>query len=160
MLASAIRQHGSVLRILSPTLRPITRHSVVTEHLAQLLVLHTNFTLAVCFTRGDGRVSTLLSQSIPPSPSPTVSIDPFSVCLYSYPTNRVHQCHFSGSHIYALLIQWFWLPSLCVTGSSFIHLARTDQIRSKPVTSKKRKKSISMRGTGARTVRRRVRIRR
>ncbi|XP_025149198.1 runt-related transcription factor 1 isoform X3 [Bubalus bubalis] len=51
-------------------------------------------------------------------------------------------------------------PQSQMQGSSFIHLARTDQIRSKPVTSKKRKKSISMRGTGARTVRRRVRIRR
>ena len=73
VLVSAIRQRGLV------PLRPITLH---TEHSAQLLVLHTNFTLAVSFTRGDGHISTLLSQSIPPSPSPTVSTDPFSVSLF------------------------------------------------------------------------------
>ena len=41
---------------------------------------------------------------------------------------RVHQYHFSRFHICALIhdILSFWLTSLCITGSWFIHLTKID----------------------------------
>ena len=71
------------------------------------------------------------SQIIPPSPSPTepkrlfyTSVSLLLSCIQGY-------CyHLSKFHIYALVyLYWcfsFWLTSLCIIGSSFIHLIRTD----------------------------------
>ena len=49
--------------------------------------------------------------------------------LYHCATKQVHQCHFSRFHIYALTHNiWFsfWLTSLCIMVSRFIHLTTTD----------------------------------
>ena len=67
---------------LSPT--PISSLRVVTDHLAELLVLCSklpNFLLAICFTHGNVCISVLLFQFIPPSPSPTVSTSSFSMSV-------------------------------------------------------------------------------
>ena len=53
---------------------------VITEHQAELPVLDSSFLLAIRFTHGGVHMSVLLSQFIPPSPSPSVSTSPFSIC--------------------------------------------------------------------------------
>ena len=46
-------------------------------------------------------MSMLLSQFVPPSPSPTVPTSPFSISASPFlPCKQVHQYHFSGFHIY------------------------------------------------------------
>ena len=71
------------------------------------------------------------SQIFPPSPSPTESIRLFytPVSLLLSHTQGYHY-HLSKFHIYALVYCIgcfsFWLTSLCIIGSSFIHLIRTD----------------------------------
>ena len=69
----------------------------------ELPASYSTFPLAVSLTYGDVCVSMLLSQFIPPSPSPTVSISLF--CLSAcplLPCKEVHQYHPSRFHIYAL----------------------------------------------------------
>ena len=78
-------------------------------------------------------VSMPFSQIIPPSPSPSPSesrrLFYTSVSLL---LSRIHgYCyHLSKFHIYVLVfLYWcfsFWLTSLCIIGSSFIHLIRID----------------------------------
>ena len=74
----------------------------------------------------------LLSPFSPPSPS---SPSPMSVSLFSMsvfpllPCLNVHQYHLSRFHIYAFIYIFFSLSnltSLCMIGSRFIHLIRTD----------------------------------
>ena len=71
------------------------------------------------------------SLIIPPSPSPTESKRLFytSVSLLLSRIQGYHY-HLSKFHIYALVYCIvcfsFWLTSLCIIGSSFIHLIRTD----------------------------------
>ena len=86
--------------------------------------------LVICFTLDSIFVSMLFSQNIPPSPSPTeskslfcTSVSLFLFCIQGY---RYYLFKF---HIYALVYcigLSFWLTSLCIMGSSFIHLIRTD----------------------------------
>ena len=61
---------------------------VVTEYWAELAALCNNFSLAIYFTYDNVYVSVLLSQFLPPSPSPTVSTSLSSMSLCSYPENR------------------------------------------------------------------------
>ena len=76
-------------------------------------------------------VSMPFSQIISPSPSPTESKRLFYTSV-SLLVSRIQGCHYhlSKFHIYALVycigVFFFWLTSLCVIGSSFIHLIRTD----------------------------------
>ena len=75
-------------------------------------------------------VSMTFPRIIPPSPSPTESKSPFytSVSL-SLSCIQGYHYHLSKFHIYVSILYWcfsFWLTSLCIIGSSFIHLNRTD----------------------------------
>ena len=87
--------------------------------------------LAIRFVYDIIHVSMPLSEIISPSPSPTESKRQFytSVSLLLSRIQGYHY-HLSKFHIYALVycisIFSFWLSSLCIIGSSFIHLVRTD----------------------------------
>ena len=86
--------------------------------------------LAIHFTYDNIHVSMPYSQTIPPSPSPTESKRLFytSVSLLLSRIQGYHY-HLSKFHIYVLVYCSgfsFWLTSLCIIGSSFIHLIRTD----------------------------------
>ena len=95
-------------RYLCPLpLEPPSHHSphstplVVTEIWIELLASYSKFLLAIYFTYGNTYVSVLLSQFIPPFPSPTVSISLFSMSVSPLlPCKQVHQYHFSRFHIY------------------------------------------------------------
>ena len=71
------------------------------------------------------------SQISPPSPSPTESIRLIYTSVSLLLSRTQGYCyHLSKFHIYVLVYCiWcfsFWLTSLCIIGSSFIYLIRTD----------------------------------
>ena len=87
--------------------------------------------LAIHFTYDNLHVSMPFSHIIPPSPSPTESKRLFytSVTLLLSHIQCYHY-HLSKFHIYVLVycigVFLFWLTSLFIMGSSFIHLIRPD----------------------------------
>ena len=91
---------------------------------------HIEFVLVIYFTYGNIHVSMLFSHIVPPSPSPTESKSLFILSVSFAVSHIGHRYHLSKFHIYALvytvLCFSFWLTSLCIIGSSFIHLIRTD----------------------------------
>ena len=71
------------------------------------------------------------SQIIPPSPSPTESKRLFYTSVSLSLSRMQGYCyHLSKFHIYVLVycigVFSFWLTSLCIIGSNFIHLIRID----------------------------------
>ena len=85
--------------------------------------------LVICFTYDNLHVSMLFSQILQPTPSPTESkrlcYTSVSLLLSRIYGNRYHLSKF---HMYALVycIGIFHSDLLCIIGSSFIHLIRTD----------------------------------
>ena len=83
--------------------------------------------LAIHFIYDIIHVSMSFSQIIPPSPSPTESKRLFVSLLLS--CIQGYHYHLSKFHIHALvycIFFFFWLTSLCIIGSSFIHLIWTE----------------------------------
>ena len=113
---------------LPPISLPIPSLRVVPVHQP---VSCTELGLVIYFTYGNIHVSMLFSQIIPPSPSPTGSKSLLFTSV-SLLLSRVlgHHYHLSKFHMYALIYCIggfsFWLTSLCIIGSSLIHLIRTD----------------------------------
>ena len=90
---------SSVLK-LPPTHHPYTTLYVVTGLQAELPVLYANFSLAIYFTPGSVYVSMLLSQFIPPSPSPAMSTSPSSTSASLFwPWKQVHALVFWSKNI-------------------------------------------------------------
>ena len=117
-------------------------------------------TMVIYFTYGNMHVSILLSQIIPPSPSPTESksllfylwqYTCFNSIIWSHPTFTFsHWVQKSVLYIYVFFVDMhvgslvpsfqipylciniqhltfsFWLASVCIIGSMFIHLIQTD----------------------------------
>ena len=104
VLVSVIQQHESAVKFTYiPSHHP--PHPI-------LLGCHGSFPQAVYFTHSSVYMSMLLSQLVPPSPSPAVSTSPFSTSVPLFPPyKQVHQHHFSRFHIYALICYICFSPS-------------------------------------------------
>ena len=77
------------LPLRPPSCRPTHPPRSSQKHQVDLPVLYNSFPLALHFTHDSVCKPMLLSQLIPPSPSPAVSTWPFSVLyLHSFPANR------------------------------------------------------------------------
>ena len=85
--------------------------------------------LVIYFTYGNIYVSMLFSQIIPPLPSSTESKSLF--LMFSFSVLHIGSLlpSFKTPYRRANIFYWcfsFWLTSLCIIGSSFIHLIRID----------------------------------
>ena len=133
ILVSAIHQHESVIgiHIYPPSWLSLLHPTLLDCHRAADLgsLPHTaSFHWLSNFTYGNVYVSVLLSQFVPSSPPATVSTGcSLCLCLHCRPSNRFISTIFLD-FIYMVNTQslFFWLTSLCVIGSRFIHLIITD----------------------------------
>ena len=108
---------------------PLSHHRILS--LAPCVILQF---LISYFTHSIVYVLMLLSQFIPLSPSPAVSISLFSMSVSPFlPCKWVYQYSFYRSYIYIYIYMhsytisiFLWLTSLCIADSSFIHISSTD----------------------------------
>ena len=100
-------------------------------HLPWALVSCIQPGLVICFTLDSILVSMLFSQNIPPCLLPqSPKFYSVHLCLFFCFAYRVIVTIFLNSiYICVSILYWslsFWLILLCIMGSSFIHLIRTD----------------------------------
>ena len=98
----------------SPTSHPIHPSRLSQSTGSELPGLQSNFPLVIYFTPGNGNVSILLSQFVPPSPSPTVPTSLFSMSAsLLLPYRQVHQYHhLTRFHTYVLIYSIYSLSDL------------------------------------------------
>ena len=122
--------HVFPIPILPPASLPIPSLWVFPEHQPRALVLCIQPGLVICFTLDSILVSMLFSQNIPPSPSPRIQKSVLYICVsFSVLHIGLSLPSFKILYICVSILYWslsFWLTSLCIMGSSFIHLIRTD----------------------------------
>ena len=107
-----------------PTSLPVPSLQVIPVHQPQASCIEPG--LVIHFLYDITHVSVSFPQIVPPSPSLTESK---RLCLFCCLTYRVIVTIFLNSIICIGILYWcfsFWLTSLCIIGSSFIHLIRTD----------------------------------
>ena len=113
-----------------PTSLSIPSLWVILVHQPWALVSCIQPGLAICFTLDSILVSMLFSQNIPPLPSPRVWKSVLYICVsFSVLHMGLLLPSFKIPYICISILCWslsFWLTSLCIMGSSFIHLIRTD----------------------------------
>ena len=86
------------------TCLPSSHRSRSSDCQAGVPALHSSFQPAIYFTHGSVYMSMLLSPFVPPSPSLTVSISPFSTSASPFPPCKyIHQYHFSRFRIYTFI---------------------------------------------------------
>ena len=117
VLVSAVEQSESAICIhISPYPLPLEPSShtsipplkVITEHQAEHPVLYSSFPLAIYLTHRSAYVSVLLSQFIPPPPSPHVHKSVLYVCI-SFPALQIgHHYHFARFQTCALIYDIFF----------------------------------------------------
>ena len=116
--------------LLSPTPHHLSGSSLCTspKHPASCI----EHRLALRFLHDSIHVSMLFSQIIPPLPSPAKSKRLFYTSV-SLLLSRIQAYHYHLSkfriYICVSILYWcfsFWLTSLCIIGSRFIDLIRTD----------------------------------
>ena len=134
-----IHQHESAMGVhVFPILNPPPNFPPCTIPLGHpsapaLSILYPDPGLAIRFLYDIIHVSMSFSQIMPPFPSPTEFKRLFYACV-SLLLSRIqgYSYHLSKFHIYVLVycigvcLFPFWLTSLCIIGSSSIHLIRTD----------------------------------
>ena len=130
--ASAMDLHVFPILNPPPPSLPIPSLWIIPGHQPRAIVSCIQPGLVICFTCDNIHVSMLFSQIISPSPSPReserlffTSVSLLLSCIqgYYYHLSKLH------IYIYISILYWcfsFWLTSLCIMGSSFIHLIRTD----------------------------------
>ena len=104
----------------------------VAEPLSEFPESHSKFLLAIYFTHGIVSIYVTLSIHLPFSllSSPHVHRSVFYVC-FSTAALKINSSVPSLQIPYICVSVWylhvsFWLTSLCIIGSSFVHLIRTD----------------------------------
>ena len=121
--------HVFPITIPPPTSLPTPFLWVFPVHQPRALVSCIPPGLVICFTLDNIHVLMLFSQNIPPSPSPTESKS-LSCTSVSFSVLHIGLSlpSFKIPYVCVSVLYWplsFWLTSLCIIGSSFIHLIRT-----------------------------------
>ena len=131
---SAMDLHVFPIPVLPPTSLSTQSLWVFPVHQARALVSCIQPGLVTCFTIDNIHVSMLFSWNIPPWTSPRVQVFCMSSVLYvsvSYSAFHIGLSlpSFKIPYICINILYWclsFWLISVCIMGSNFIHLIRTD----------------------------------
>ena len=137
VLVSAIQHCESAINIYIfppswtslPSPNPILPLWAVTKHEVELLVLHSNCPLAICFTHGNVYISmNFLSLSHPLLAQLCPQVCSLCLHLYFCPTNRLISITFLDS-IFMHYIQYLFFSHSdllhTITGCEFIHITRT-----------------------------------